>query len=107
MPDEKPPRKSDPPSTSPSSPDDTTAGEEWCEELERFVLDHEQAEALTRITVERAESWYARWASVLPEAESSALLVDRPTHPEALRRGLELYHRRRWFEGGVAEGVDD
>lgn len=66
--------------------------------LERFGLDHEQAEALTRITAERAASWFERWTSVLPDDEARAFLVDRPTHPDALRRGLELYRQRTGFD---------
>ena len=66
--------------------------------LERFGLDHEQAEALTRITSERALSWFSRWASTLPGSESLGELVERPTHPDALRRGLELYRKRRGMD---------
>ena len=63
--------------------------------LERFGLDHEQAEVLTRVTVERAAAWLDRWASMMPEGTPLDEMVDRPTHPEALRRGLELYRKRR------------
>jgi len=67
--------------------------------LERFGLDHEQAEALTRVTAERASAWYERWAAMLDAPEASEALVDRPTHPDALHRGLELWRHRN----GIAD----
>jgi hypothetical protein len=74
--------------------DASSAGDAWCAVLEKFGLDLEQAEALTRATTERAATWSDRMNEVFPAARLYDVLVDRPTHPEALRQGLELYRRR-------------
>lgn len=67
--------------------------------LERFGLDHVQAEILTRVTVERASAWFARMADVLPADHPSNPLIERHTHPDALRRGLELWRKRNGING--------
>jgi hypothetical protein len=72
----------------------STAGKEWCDVLERFGLNHEQAEILTRVTVERASAWFARMGDVLALDHAGDPLIERPPHPDALRRGLELWRQR-------------
>ena len=74
--------------------DPSSAGDAWCAVLEKFGLDLEQAEALTRATAERAAAWSDRMSEAFPAARLCDVLVDRPTHPDALRRGMELYRRR-------------
>ena len=76
----------------------SSVGQEWCDVLERFGLDPEQAEALTRATVQKAEAWHQRWAEFTPHNELTNEIVDRPTHPDALRRGLELWRRRKGLD---------
>lgn len=95
------PNDRDPP-TPPSPTADRSgsrqAGEEWCAVLDNFGLDLEQAEALTRATAERAAMWAARLTEVLPVTRLSELLSDRPTHPDTLHQGLELYRQRKGFD---------
>jgi len=70
-------------------------GEEWCDLLESLDLDSEQAEALTRATVEQAEAWLERRASMIRNPALRRVLEDSPAHPDVLRRGLELWRHRK------------
>jgi hypothetical protein len=73
----------------------SSSGEEWCDLLESLDLDSEQADALTRATVERAKAWLERREALIPGAALRRYFADSPTHPDVLRRGLELWRDRR------------
>ena len=69
--------------------------EAWCEVLESYDLDRDQAEALTRIVAIRAETWRARCQSLIADARIRDTLIPPPTDPSVLQKGLELYLERR------------
>lgn len=65
--------------------------ETWCDVLESYGLDQDQAEALTRIVAIRAEAWRAQCKSLIRDPAVRSVLSPNPTDPSALQRGLELY----------------
>lgn len=63
----------------------------WCQVLESYGLDRDQAEALTRIVAIRAKAWHAQCKSLISDPKVRSVLAPSPTNPSALREGLELY----------------
>ena len=80
---------------SPEPSEAPSPAEAWCQVLESYDLDREQAEALTRIVMLRSESWQARCRSLISDAAVREALMPSPTDPAMLQRGLELYLEQR------------
>lgn len=71
-----------------------TPEETWCQVLESYGLDRDQAEALTRIVALRSEAWHAQCRALIRDPAAWSILSPSPTDPDALWRGLELYRSK-------------